>query len=263
MSISDGDYELAIKIVLESSNASCSHLQRKLNWGYARASMAIDRMEREFIVGAMSTAGKRDVLPPCVHELWEKSQQQEKEIQALKRPLKLEKVLVLMDQFKKTRTFKLFYSTLFRFNEDLNCFVSTEKWRDKEAELLTVAWWMFAEVAKHQAVPEGFVLLPIKDAKFFSHDGDNYEVHDTLVEAKYEAECAIEHYRERLADQLSDPRSDGNFQDVGYGVVLAKSGYSIDHVVTQADIDKGDYSYEVGTEILSLFLIEAQEPAND
>lgn len=160
MSISDGDYELAIKIVLESSNASCSHLQRKLNWGYARASMAIDRMEREFIVGAMSTAGKRDVLPPCVHELWEKSQQQEKEIQALKRPLKLEKVLVLMDQFKKTRTFKLFYSTLFRFNEDLNCFVSTEKWRDKEAELLTVAWWMFAEVAKHQAVPEGFVLVP-------------------------------------------------------------------------------------------------------
>ncbi len=159
MSISDGDYELAIKIVLESSNASCSHLQRKLNWGYARASMAIDRMEREFIVGAMSTAGKRDVLPPCVHELWEKSQQQEKEIQALKRPLKLEKVLVLMDQFKKTRTFKLFYSTLFRFNEDLNCFVSTEKWRDKEAELLTVAWWMFAEVAKHQAVPEGFVLI--------------------------------------------------------------------------------------------------------
>ncbi len=159
MSISDGDYELAIKIVLESSNASCSHLQRKLNWGYARASMAIDRMEREFIVGAMSTTGKRDVLPPCVHELWEKSQQQEKEIQALKRPLKLEKVLVLMDQFKKTRTFKLFYSTLFRFNEDLNCFVSTEKWRDKEAELLTVAWWMFAEVAKHQAVPEGFVLI--------------------------------------------------------------------------------------------------------
>ncbi|MDN5478994.1 MAG: hypothetical protein L0G39_18880 [Chryseobacterium sp.] len=119
------------------------------------------------------------------------------------------------------------------------------------------------QAAKAQAVPEGFVLLPIKDAKFFSHDGDNYEVHDTLVEAKYEAECAIEHYRERLADQLSDPRSDGNFQDVGYGVVLAKSGYSIDHVVTQADIDKGDYSYEVGTEILSLFLIEAQEPASD
>lgn len=113
------------------------------------------------------------------------------------------------------------------------------------------------------AVPEGFVLLQIKDAKFFSHDGDNYEVHDTLVEAKYEAECAIEHYRERLADQLSDPRSDGNFQDVGYGVVLAKSGYSIDHVVTQDDIDKGEYSYEVGTEILSLYLSEAQEQSHE
>ena len=124
-------------------------------------------------------------------------------------------------------------------------------------------WDCWLAATKAQAVPEGFVLVPVKDAKFFSHDGDNYEVHDTLVEAKYEAECAIEHYRERLADQLSDPRSDGNFQDVGYGVVLAKSGYSIDHVVTQADIDKGDYSYEVGTEILSLFLIEAQEPAND
>ena len=84
MSILDGDYELAIKVVLESSNASCSHLQRKLNWNYARASLAIDRMEREFIVGAMSTTGKRDVLPPCVHELWEKAQQQEKEIQVLK-----------------------------------------------------------------------------------------------------------------------------------------------------------------------------------
>ena len=119
------------------------------------------------------------------------------------------------------------------------------------------------QAAKAQAVPEGFVLLPIKDAKFFSHDGDNYEVHDTLVEAKYEAECAMEHYRERLADQLSDPRSDGNFQNVGYGVVLAKSGYSIDHVVTQADIDKGDYSYEVGTEILSLFLVEAQEQSHE
>lgn len=119
--------------------------------------------------------------------------------------------------------------------------------------------WKLWQVSTAQVVPDGFVLVPIKDAKFFSHDGDNYEVHDTLVEAKYEAECAMEHYRERLADQLSDPRSDGNFQDVGYGVVLAKSGYSIDHVVTQADIDKGAYSYEVGTEILSLFLVEAQE----
>ena len=139
------------------------------------------------------------------------------------------------------------------------------EWDEEYSEALNEinSSWCTWQAAKAQAVPEGFVLLPIKDAKFFSHDGDNYEVHDTLVEAKYEAECAMEHYRERLADQLSDPRSDGNFQNVGYGVVLAKSGYSIDHVVTQADIDKGDYSYEVGTEILSLFLVEAQEPTND
>ena len=150
------------------------------------------------------------------------------------------------------------------FDEHLDCYVEKNNGMPVGlAAWVNGAFYGFKQAAKAQAVPEGFVLLPIKDAKFFSHDGDNYEVHDTLVEAKYEAECAMEHYRERLADQLSDPRSDGNFQNVGYGVVLAKSGYSIDHVVTQADIDKGDYSYEVGTEILSLFLVEAQEQTHD
>lgn len=108
-----------------------------------------------------------------------------------------------------------------------------------------------------------FVLVPTKNIKYFSNDGENYEIHDTLAEAKREAECAIEHFSERLADQLSDPRSDGNFQDVGYGVVLAQSAYSIDHIVTQDDIDNGDYSYEVGTEIMSLFLAEAQEQSHE
>lgn len=126
------------------------------------------------------------------------------------------------------------------------------------------AWlvWDAAWQAKAQAVPEGFVLVPTKSVKYFSNDGENYEIHDTLAEAKREAECAIEHFSERLADQLSDPRSDGNFQDVGYGVVLAQSAYSIDHIVTQDDIDNGDYSYEVGTEIMSLFLAEAQEQSH-
>ena len=119
------------------------------------------------------------------------------------------------------------------------------------------------QIGKILAVPEGFVLVPTKNIKYFSNDGENYEIHDTLAEAKREAECAIEHFSERLADQLSDPRSDGNFQDVGYGIVLAQSAYSIDHIVTQDDINNGDYSYEVGTEILSLYLSEAQEPAND
>jgi hypothetical protein len=60
----------------------------------------------------------------------------------------------LLEQFEKTKTFKRFFSTLLRFDEDLDCFVATEKWRNKEAELLTSAWWMFAELAKSKAVPE-------------------------------------------------------------------------------------------------------------
>lgn len=127
--------------------------------------------------------------------------------------------------------------------------------------LTTQSGWEMWQAAK--AVPEGFVLVPTKSVKYFSNDGENYEIHDTLAEAKREAECAIEHFSERLADQLSDPRSDGNFQDVGYGVVLAQSAYSIDHIVTQDDINNGDYSYEVGTEIMSLFLAEAQEQGHD
>ena len=117
--------------------------------------------------------------------------------------------------------------------------------------------------AKSKAVPEGFVLVPTEKVKYFSHDGENYEIHDTLAEAKHEAECAIEHFSERLADQLCDPRSDGNFHDVGYGIVLGKSGYSVDHIVTQEDMENGEYGYEVGTEIMSLFLIEAQEQSHE
>ena len=68
----------------------------------------------------------------------------------------IKKVNHLLEQFEKTKTFKRFFSTLLRFDEDLDCFVATEKWRDKEAELLTAAWWMFAEVATAQPVPESF-----------------------------------------------------------------------------------------------------------
>ena len=51
----------------------------------------------------------------------------------------------LVQKFAKTTTFKYFYSTLMRFDADLNCFVSTSKLRDRDAELLTAAWWMFQE----------------------------------------------------------------------------------------------------------------------
>lgn len=104
---------------------------------------------------------------------------------------------------------------------------------------------------------EGCVVVPLKNARYFSMDGENYEIHDNLVQAKDEAVRAIEYYSDRLADQQLDPRSDGNFQQISYGIVLAESSYSIDHIVTQQDIDDGEHSYEVGTEIMSLFLLEA------
>ncbi|MCX0332048.1 hypothetical protein NVT87_14325 [Acinetobacter radioresistens] len=140
--------------------------------------------------------------------------------------------------------------------------------------------WLAAK-REAQAVPEGnallsatlnavqklgsgdFVLVPTKNIKYFSHDGENYEVHDTLEEAKHEAECAIESFKERLANQVCNPAQDGNFSQVGYGIVLAESGYSVDHIVTQEDVDNGEYGYEVGTEIMSLFLIEAQEQGHE
>ena len=118
-----------------------------------------------------------------------------------------------------------------------------------EEEFKKYAWDAW-QAAKAQAIP--------KLNKCFSYDGNNYEVHDTLAEAKQEAECAIEYFRERLADQRLDPECDGNFQRVSYGVVLAESGYSVDHVVTQEDVDNSTYPYEVGTEIMSLFLTENQ-----
>lgn len=134
-----------------------------------------------------------------------------------------------------------------------------DKYFYKEIHEAHLMW----QAAQAQTVPEGFILVPIKNVKFFSRDGENYEVHDTLSGAKHEAKCAIQHYEDMLADQTTDPRSDGNFSQVGYGIVLAESGYSIDHVVTQKDVDKGDYSYEVGTEIMSLFLVEAQEQSHE
>lgn len=117
--------------------------------------------------------------------------------------------------------------------------------------------WLVA-LHRAEAKLEGCVVVPLENARYFSNDGENYEIHETLEQAKHEAECAIEHYSERLADQEMDPTSDGNFHQIGYGVILAESTYSIDHVVTQEDIDNGDYSYEVGTQIMTLSLEEAR-----
>ncbi|MEK5750838.1 hypothetical protein V3519_02165 [Acinetobacter variabilis] len=68
----------------------------------------------------------------------------------------------LVQEFEKTRTFKYFCSTLLKFDESLNCYVATEKWRNKEAELLTAAWWMFQE--EHSKTQEMDEVIRMQDA---------------------------------------------------------------------------------------------------
>lgn len=139
---------------------------------------------------------------------------------------------------------------------------------DELEELITKAI-KFGELcakrdAKAQAVPEGFVLVPKAGAQYFSHDfnGDGFKYHDTLDEAKKEAEVNLDWYRDQVADgrHVNDM---GEFNELSYGLVIGSAEYSIDHVVTQDDIDKGEYSYEVGTEILSLYLSEAKEQSHE
>ena len=126
--------------------------------------------------------------------------------------------------------------------------------------LRAFAGWL---AAKAQAVPEGFVLVPRAGAQYFSHDfnGDGFKYHDTLDEAKKEAEANLDWYRDQVADgrHVNDM---GEFNELSYGLVIGSAEYSIDHVVTQDDIDKGESKYEVGTEILSLYLSEAQEQSD-
>ena len=124
--------------------------------------------------------------------------------------------------------------------------------------------WELWQAATAQVVPEGFVLVPRAGAQYFSHDfnGDGFKYHDTLDEAKKEAEANLDWYRDQVADgrHVNDM---GEFNELSYGLVIGSAEYSIDHVVTQDDIDKGESKYEVGTEILSLYLSEAQDQTND
>lgn len=101
MSISEQDYKLAVGVVREHWKASVSHLQRKLHWGYNRAAYAIERMEKEFIVGPMAASGRREVLDFSFHELWKKAQMAPKGV-------------VLIPQEPTAEQTKAFVSALYR-----------------------------------------------------------------------------------------------------------------------------------------------------
>ena len=58
----DEVYEEAVKLILESKQASVSVLQRRLGLGYTRAARLIDMMEDEGVVGPYQGSKPRDLL---------------------------------------------------------------------------------------------------------------------------------------------------------------------------------------------------------
>ncbi len=57
-------YDEAVRIVLQTGQASASILQRRLRLGYSRASRVIDMMEQEGIVGPFQGSKPREILVP-------------------------------------------------------------------------------------------------------------------------------------------------------------------------------------------------------
>ncbi len=58
----DEMYDMAVRVVTESRQASISWLQRRLRVGYNRAARMIERMEREGVVSQAEGARPREVL---------------------------------------------------------------------------------------------------------------------------------------------------------------------------------------------------------
>lgn len=92
------------------------------------------------------------------------------------------------------------------------------------------------------------------NAKFFSHDfnSDGFKYHDSLDEAKADAEASIEHYRDQVADGRHIAEM-GEFNELCYGVVIEKSYWTVSDVVNKEHHAADQYTkYETGTEILEL-----------
>jgi S-DNA-T family DNA segregation ATPase FtsK/SpoIIIE len=58
----DDLYEQAVSTVLRYKKASTSYIQRRLQIGYNRDALIMERMEQEGIVGSANHAGKREIL---------------------------------------------------------------------------------------------------------------------------------------------------------------------------------------------------------
>jgi len=57
-------YDRAVAIVIRDGKVSTSYIQRRLSIGYNRAADLIERMEREGLISAASSVGKREILMP-------------------------------------------------------------------------------------------------------------------------------------------------------------------------------------------------------
>ncbi len=66
-------YDEAVRVVLETRQASVSVLQRRLRLGYGRAARIIDMMEQEEIVGPYQGSKPRDILVDRIQEVSESS----------------------------------------------------------------------------------------------------------------------------------------------------------------------------------------------
>jgi S-DNA-T family DNA segregation ATPase FtsK/SpoIIIE len=71
-------YEKALELVLLTSQASASYLQRRLKLGYARAARIIDQMEQEGIIGPSEGSKAREVLVDAKAYLRDKERTKER-----------------------------------------------------------------------------------------------------------------------------------------------------------------------------------------
>jgi S-DNA-T family DNA segregation ATPase FtsK/SpoIIIE len=55
-------YDEAVKIIMESNQASVSILQRRLRLGYTRAARIIDMMEQDGLIGSFEGSKPRKIL---------------------------------------------------------------------------------------------------------------------------------------------------------------------------------------------------------